>query len=55
MAGEKRNEESEKKREWNDGDATLHSMSAPRILPQLGNITRRFNHPLFHRGKCPGK
>ena len=33
MAGEKRNEESEKKREWNDGDATLHSMSASRILP----------------------
>ena len=27
MAGEKRNEESEKKREWNDGDATLHSIS----------------------------
>ena len=33
MAGERRNEEAKKKKEWNDGDATLHSMPASRILP----------------------
>ena len=35
MAGERGNEEAKKKKEWNDGDATLHSMPASRILPQL--------------------
>jgi len=35
MAGERGNEEAKKKKEWNDGDATLHSMPAPRILPHL--------------------
>ena len=34
MAGERGNEEAKKKKEWNDGDATLHSMPASRILPQ---------------------
>jgi len=33
MAGERGNEEAKKKKEWNDGDATLHSMPASRILP----------------------
>ena len=32
MARERRDEEA-KKMEWNDGDATLHSMPASRILP----------------------
>ena len=36
MAGERGNEEAKKKKEWNDGDATLHSMPASRILPHLG-------------------
>jgi len=35
MAGERGNEEAKKKKEWNDGDATLHSMPASRILPQV--------------------
>jgi hypothetical protein len=35
MAGERGNEEAKKKKEWNDGDATLHSMPASRILPHL--------------------
>ena len=29
-----------KKKEWNDGDATLHSMPASRILPHLGTGIR---------------
>jgi len=36
MAGERGNEEAKKKKEWNDGDATLHSMPASRILPLNG-------------------
>jgi hypothetical protein len=35
MAGERGNEEAKKKMEWNDGDATLHSMSASRIFTLL--------------------
>ena len=35
MAGERGNEEAKKKKEWNDGDATLHSMPASRILPLI--------------------
>ena len=35
MAGERGNEEAKKKKEWNDGDATLHSMPASRILPPI--------------------
>ena len=44
MAGERGNEEAKKKREWNDGDAPLHSMSASRILP----LERRTNHANRH-------
>ena len=39
MAGERGNEEAKKKKEWNDGDATLHSMPASRILPQYLLLT----------------
>jgi hypothetical protein len=48
MAGERGNEEAKKKKEWNDGDATLHSMPASRILPlhaQAGSLSPRLSHP----------
>ena len=38
MAGERGNEEAKKKKEWNDGDATLHSMPASRILPLITTL-----------------
>jgi len=36
MPRERGDEEAKKKMEWNDGDATLHSMSASCILPLVG-------------------
>ena len=44
MAGERGNEEAKKKKEWNDGDATLHSMPASRILPLVGSICSKEDH-----------
>ena len=46
MAGERGNEEAKKKKEWNDGDATLHSMPASRILPHYGTV--RMARDSFH-------
>ena len=50
MAGERGNEEAKKKKEWNDGDATLHSMPASRILPLLhvAGCRVRDRHPPRH-------
>src|SRR6266702_6760926 len=56
MAGERGNEEAKKKKEWNDGDATLHSMPASRILPQLSahlGFQHRFYHGFDRRCGCP--
>src|SRR6266571_7045088 len=56
MAGERRNEEAKKKKEWNDGDATLHSMPASRILPQLSahlGFQHRFYDGFDRRCGCP--
>src|SRR5207248_912441 len=49
MAGERGNEEAKKKKEWNDGDATLHSMPASRILPHPGGISTILLLRLFHK------